>query len=105
MRITLGLVVTATCFFSEPVFSETKHSLDDEYDLLVQTVKVSFCTLRYQALLESLDTIRTEPDDVAKKFGIDIPSTPALRSGPAAMALVQHGRLERCFVGQCYPTR
>ncbi|EER12396.1 hypothetical protein Pmar_PMAR001194 [Perkinsus marinus ATCC 50983] len=45
----------------------------------------------YQALLESLDTIRTEPDDVAKKFGIDIPSTPALRSGPAAMALVQHG--------------
>ncbi|EEQ99688.1 hypothetical protein Pmar_PMAR010951 [Perkinsus marinus ATCC 50983] len=75
MRTAFALLVTAIDILSKPVFSETKHSLDDEY----------------QALLESLDTIRTDPDDVAKKFGIEIPSTPALRSGPAAMALVQHG--------------
>ncbi|KAF4741266.1 hypothetical protein FOZ63_025721 [Perkinsus olseni] len=73
MRTILTLLA-ALGVLAQAVSSETKHSLDDEY----------------QSLLDSLDSIRTEPDDVAKKFGIDVASTPALR-GPAAMALVQHG--------------
>ncbi|KAF4662211.1 hypothetical protein FOL47_006358 [Perkinsus chesapeaki] len=60
---------------AESALSSAQHTLDDEY----------------KALLDSLDGIRTEPDDIAKRFGIDVPPPSALR-GPAASALVEHSR-------------